>query len=252
MLSIVIPTRNERDNVCELCERIEHTLATCEFEIIFVDDSTDDTPVVLAALAAEHTCVAFEHRTNASGLSSAVVRGFELAHGDAIAVMDGDLQHPPELLLPMYHLVQDRADICITSRFIPGGSDGGLNAFRKLVSWTARMMGKVMLHNVRSLSDPTTGFFAFRATLLEGARVEALGWKILIELLAVCRYQHIVEVPMRFHARLHGSTKLSVKPTLEYLEQLVLLRRRAVKNEVSVERISPDDLARWDSDARRG
>lgn len=244
MLSVVVPTYNERDNVTELCDRIGHSLASHEFEVIFVDDSSDDTPLVLEGLAQRHPYVRFEHRVGGGGLSSAVVRGFELAQGSSIAVMDGDLQHPPELLSPMYEVMERGADFCITSRFIPGGTDGGLSLLRKFVSWTARMIGKAVLPSLRPVTDPTTGFFMVKADVVEGVHVSSLGWKILVELLAVCRYHHIVEIPMVFSARKSGTTKFSGKPTFQYLEQLFILRRRAVHNEgVVVERLSSPDCA---------
>lgn len=242
MLSIVIPTYNERDNVSELCERIGQILRSCEFEIIFVDDSSDDTPVVLKSLSRRYPFVQFEHRVGETGLSSAVVHGFDLARGTLVAVMDGDLQHPPELLLPMYRAMQTGADFCIASRFIPGGDDGGLSGLRRFVSWTARMFGKIVLPSVRPVSDPTTGFFMIRAKVFEGADVSPIGWKILVELLSVCRYHRIIEIPMAFSQRKSGSTKFSTQAMFQYIEQLFSLRRRAVDNDdVIVERLSPTE-----------
>lgn len=242
MLSIVIPTNNERDNVSELCERIIRTLHACEFEIIFVDDSSDDTPKVLQNLSRRYPFVRFEHRTGKGGLSSAVVRGFAMARGSSVAVMDGDLQHPPELLLPMYRAILKGADLCLASRFISGGDDGGLNWFRKFVSWSARMLGRISLRSIRPISDPTTGFFMFRTRILEGADISPIGWKILIELLAMCHYRCIVEIPMVFSPRKSGNTKLSAKPTFQFIEQLFFLHGRAVKNDdVIIERLSPEE-----------
>ncbi|MCM1309051.1 MAG: glycosyltransferase, partial [Butyrivibrio sp.] len=150
-LSVVIPTFNEADNIKRLIEEIDAALQNVPYEIIFVDDSTDSTPRLLAEAAGLDSRIRFEHRENGSGLATAVLRGFELARGDYIAVMDADLQHPPIALRYMYCAMRRGADICVPSRFIPGGSDGGLDFFRKFVSWTARYMGKILLRSLRRI-----------------------------------------------------------------------------------------------------
>ena len=70
------------------------------------------------------------------------------------------------------------ADFCIPSRLIPGGDDGGLNWYRKFVSWTARKIGQVMLPCLRKISDPTSGLFMFRREVIENADLQPIGWKI--------------------------------------------------------------------------
>lgn len=93
-VSIVVPSYNKRDNVRSLTEQIDKSLAGISHGIIFVDDSADDTPAVLAELSVEYRHVRYEHRTNKKGLATAVIRGFQLAKGDYLAVMDANLQHP--------------------------------------------------------------------------------------------------------------------------------------------------------------
>ena len=121
-----------------------------------------------------------------------------MADGDFLACMDADLQHPPAILRPMYAAMLSGADICIPSRLIRGGSDGGLNPARKLVSGTARWMGKIALPSLRNISDPTSGLFMFRKEMLEGADLQPIGWKIMVEGLAMCKYSLVVEIPYEF------------------------------------------------------
>lgn len=242
MLSVVIPTFNERGNLTELVERAARTLKGEQFELIFIDDSIDDTPVELEGLSARYSFVRYRHRVKTTGLSSAVIDGFAIACGDVFAVMDGDLQHPPELLLPMYRCIQQGFDFCVTSRFIEGGDDGGLDIIRKVISWTARQLGRISISNVRKITDPTTGYFAVNRSILHDADIDPIGWKILIEMLSVCRYTTVAEIPMRFSERKCGSTKLSSRATIDYLGQLVGLHSRAVKNRVQVTRFSEDDI----------
>ena len=240
-LSVVVPTFNESGNVELLVKKIDEALTGIEHDIIFIDDSTDDTPDILKRLSEENPGVRFEHRENEKGLATAVIRGFAIADGDFLACMDADLQHPPEILRPMYAALRSGADMCIPSRLIKGGSDGGLNLYRKFVSGTARWMGKVLLPCLKDISDPTSGLFMFRKEMLEGADLQPVGWKIMVEVLAMTKYELIVEIPYSFHDRNSGESKLSKDATKEYIEQLFGLRKRALPHDgLTVTRWSPE------------
>lgn len=241
-LSVVIPTFNEADNIKKLLDEIDGALLRVPYEVIFVDDSTDSTPEILADISRLDKRVRFEHRENKSGLATAVLRGFELASGDYIAVMDADLQHPPMALRYMYCAMRRGADICVPSRFIPGGSDGGLDFYRKFVSGTARYIGKIFLPCLWRISDPTSGLFMLRRGVLEDADLRPVGWKILIEVLAMCRYSKVTEVPYTFCDRNAGESKLSKKVTLEYIKQVFGLIPRARHNRANVVKWSPARL----------
>ncbi len=240
-LSVVVPTYNESGNVETLAEKIGKALEGVEYDIWFIDDSTDETPAVLEALSKKDSHVRYEHRINEKGLATAVIRGFEIADGDFLACMDADLQHPPEILRPMYAALCSGADICVPSRLIKGGSDGGLNLYRKFVSGTARWMGKIMLPCLKSISDPTGGLFMFRKEMLNGADLQPVGWKIMIEVLAMTDYSLIVEIPYKFQDRNSGDSKLSKDATMQYIYQLFGLMKRAKKHDgVLVTRWSPE------------
>ena len=102
-ISIIIPTRNEKDNVGKLSEMIYDVLKGIPYNIVFVDDSTDDTWECIEEIRQNHPeyNIGGEHRDNGDGLAGAVIRGFAIADGDYYAVMDADLQHPPALLKQM-------------------------------------------------------------------------------------------------------------------------------------------------------
>ena len=240
-LSVVVPTYNEAGNVEHLAERIDKALSGIDYDIFFIDDSTDDTPEILKKMSEENSRVRFEHRENEKGLATAVIRGFEIADGDFLACMDADLQHPPEILRPMYAAMMSGADMCIPSRLIKGGSDGGLNLYRKFVSGTARWMGKVLLPCLRRISDPTSGLFMFKKEMLKEADLKPVGWKIMVEVLAMTDYHLIVEIPYSFQDRNSGQSKLSKSATMEYIEQLFGLMKRGIKHGmVTVTRWSPE------------
>lgn len=245
MLSIVIPTYNEKDNIKPLLERIHGALPAIDHEIIFVDDSNDETPQIIEDIAKEDSTVVLHHRDNEKGLATAVVKGFTLAKGDYVACMDADLQHPPEVLYDMYTAMEAGADMAIPSRFIPGGSDGGLNLWRKFVSATARYIGKILLPCLNKITDPTSGLFMVKCDLLKDAKLDPIGWKIMIEVLAMCQVKKVLETPYTFHDRTAGESKLSTQVTIQYLKQVFHLMKVAANDgkNMKIIRWSPEKLA---------
>lgn len=223
LLSIVVPTYNEGENVVRLAGCLADVMKDRSYELIYVDDSTDDTPFILDRLAASNPRVRFVRRTNERGLGTAVVKGFEACRGKIIAVMDADMQHPPELLPVMLKAIDANADIVIPSRFVSGGSDGGLNLFRKMISGTARYMGKILLKPLRRITDPTSGFFIINKKVIEGVKLEPVGWKILIEVLIKGNYSIVTEIPYHFRARRIGESKMSMKEQLNYVIHIIKL-----------------------------
>ena len=132
-LSVVIPTRNEAGNVAVLQQRLAEALSGIDREIIIVDDSNDDVsrPALATAAASDPTWRVIERsKREQTGLGSAVVEGLRMARGDAVCVMDGDLQHPPELIPRLLEQVEQGADMAVASRYMPGGSRAGLGGFQ--------------------------------------------------------------------------------------------------------------------------
>ena len=225
LLSIIVPTFNERENVPVVVERIEAAMnnSTSDYEIFFVDDSRDDTPIILEGLANSHPQVRYLHRENGRGLATAVVEGFARTSGKYIVVMDADMQHPPELLPTILERLQQGTEVVIPSRFVRGGSDGGLNSFRKLVSWTARTIGRLAISRIRRISDCTGGYFGLARKVVEGVELNPIGWKILLEILVKAPYQTVHEIPYEFHARDAGESKMSMREQWNYIRHIVRL-----------------------------
>lgn len=227
-LSIIVPTFNEAPNVAELVRRIEAAVRGIDCEVIFVDDSTDDTPEIVRTVAARAQLpVRLIHRARpVGGLGGAVIDGYAAAASDLCLVMDGDLQHPPEKIRELYERFQrGDADVVIASRYVGGGTAGGLaDQTRVLVSKASTMVTRAMfpvrLHDV---TDPMTGFYLIdrRAIDLEGLRPR--GFKILLELLAR-QSLRIAQVPFDFAGRHAGESKASLRQGLHFLTQLAALR----------------------------
>lgn len=195
-----------------------------QYEIMFVDDSSDDTPAVLQKMSEEWPEIRYIHRTGKRGLASAVVDGFAGTSGKSIVVMDADLQHPPEVIpLMLERLAQ--SDIVIPSRFISGGSDGGLAVHRKLVSWVARKIASVAIRRLRDVSDNTSGFFALRRSVIKNVMLDPIGWKILLEVLVKGNYSTIHEIPYTFVSRDAGTSKMCAAEQWNYLRHIARLVR---------------------------
>jgi dolichol-phosphate mannosyltransferase len=222
-LSIVVPTYNEAENAGVLVERVTTALTGVDFEVLFVDDSTDGTERVLAELARHLPRLRVVHRTHRRGLASAVSDGIALATGDVVCVLDADLQHPPEAMRALVEaLDRTGADVAIGSRYVAGGSyDFTLS--RRVVSRVATALAWLLLRRARSVSDPLSGFFAFRRGVVDGINLEPIGFKILLEILVRGNVTRVVEVPYRFGARGAGKSKLTQAQNLEYLRHIFIL-----------------------------
>ena len=129
-VTVIVPTYNERDNVAELVARTARALSDRDAEILFVDDSTDGTALEVERVAADAPPLPVRviHRDdNSGGLGGAVVVGLRAAESDVCIVMDGDLQHPPELLPVLLDRHADGdADVVAASRYVGGGDTSGL------------------------------------------------------------------------------------------------------------------------------
>lgn len=227
-LSVIVPTFNEGPNVAELLRRIGAVLDGVDFEVIFVDDSTDDTPAIISGVAAVSAFpVRLIHRDQPdAGLGGAVVEGFRAAQSRWCLVMDGDLQHPPEDIPRL----RERAaagdvDVVVASRYIAGGTSGGLaGATRTAVSRASTALTKSMFpRKLHGCSDPMTGFFLVDRDAIELDQLRPRGFKILLEILAR-RQVRIGEVPFAFATRFAGESKASFTQGIRFLTQLAMLR----------------------------
>lgn len=227
-LSIVVPTYNEAPNIAELVRRVTAETAGIDAEIVFVDDSTDETPDVITAVAAEAEIpVRLIHRTRRTGgLGGAVLEGIAAADADACLVMDGDLQHPPEEIPEIYaRFLRGDVDVVIASRYAGDGTSAGLaGRTRVMVSKASTALTRAMFPiRLKDVSDPMTGFFLIDRRALDAETLRPRGFKILLEILAR-KNLRVAEVPFEFADRHAGDSKASVRQGLHFLTQLTALR----------------------------
>lgn len=229
MISLVVPTYKERENIAKLIQRTGAALvATGEpFELIIVDDnSPDGTADEVRRLQKVYPWLQIIVRLDQKGLSTAVVTGWRAARGDLLGCMDGDLQHPPECLIELVdRLRQGDAEIAIASRYVEQGGVSEWKFHRRIVSWTATLLTKIALPSkIRNVRDPMSGFFVLRRSALEGVDLQPLGYKILLEVLARGRYTRAAEVAYTFEERVEGGSKIGAKQVWQFLIHLLRLR----------------------------
>lgn len=227
-VTVIVPTFNERDNVAELVARTAVALHGRDAEILFVDDSTDDTADEVRRVAVEAPLpVRVIHRDeNSGGLGGAVVVGLAAAASDLCIVMDGDLQHPPELLPALLdRYATGDADVVAASRYVGGGDTSGLGTavrfgVSRAATWLTRAMFPIRLAHS---TDPMTGFFLVDRSRLEVGALQPQGFKILLEILARTDLR-IAEIPMEFAERRHGASKASMRQGATFVAHLARLR----------------------------
>lgn len=232
-LGLVIPTLNEAGNIPVLLDRLSAAVAdapvNCQF-IIVDDGSTDGTADVARACAAADPRVHVFERHGQRGLAGAVIHGWAQTDADLLAVIDADLQHPPELLPELVGRVLSGSDIAIASRYVSGKGDnlGDWNKFRVFVSRCSTLLATAPLRS-RGLNvkDPLSGYFVVRRECLEALKLQPEGFKILLEILVKGRIRNATEVPFRFATRQSGKSKADFKVALQYFALLGKLSRHA-------------------------
>jgi len=224
-VSVIVPTYNEKGNIYPLIERIDNSVKAFDHEIIVVDDnSPDGTAQVVEGLSQKYP-VKLIVRKNDKGLATAVVEGFKHAAGDIYAVMDADLQHPPEALASLIWETCNGSDIAIGSRYSSGGF-GGFRIHRKIMSKGANMVAKALFPRLIGISDIQSGFFAIKKDVIKNTELKPTGYKILLEILIMGNYKVVKEVPYQFGKREYGYSKLGTGTIFDYLYHIATLTFR--------------------------
>jgi dolichol-phosphate mannosyltransferase len=136
-LTIVIPVYNEEENLHPLAQAIIEVLANQQrFTILFVDDGSEDNSLhQLKKMSASDKRIAYLSLSRNFGHQAALRAGLEAAQGDCVVTMDGDFQHPPELIPSMLEAQRQGFDIVTTRRLDTApGAGKGLAPGKKLSS----------------------------------------------------------------------------------------------------------------------
>ena len=199
-------------------------------EVVFVDDSTDDTAEVIRDLQDRFSfpinLISRPPERRKNGLGGAVVEGLKVAQAPWVCVMDADLQHPPEFVPEMLrHAQKSGSDIVVGSRLATGGNASSLGFRRTIVSHVFAMTTRVTFpQRLRNVTDPLTGFFILRHAAVNPDDLHPDGFKILLETLVSHPDLIVSEIPFQFGYRNAGESKASIRETIRFFRGLFRLR----------------------------
>ena len=245
VVSIVVATLNERENIPVLVERISQ-LVLPAYEVVVVDDgSTDGTRQWLRDVGGRDPSIRLVLHEGRQSLLQAHSQGIREARGEVVVIMDADLQHPPDLIPTIVSGVMSGTDIVIGSRFCNGELSAERSLSRTLISIGAVLLAKFVLGGAKKLSDPISGFYGFRRTIFVPINPRWRGFELLPFLLANGRHLSVTEVPYTFQPRNSGSSKIVSRDfsfVRTYLTQLILVAK--TKRRVRGSKLSPADASR--------
>ncbi|MBE9061894.1 glycosyltransferase [cf. Phormidesmis sp. LEGE 11477] len=229
VFSLIIPTYKESGNVAKIVAQLTQLLDNFipdRYELILVDDDSPDlTWQVAQSLTDKYPQLHVMRRQGERGLSSAVIRGWQVARGKILGVIDADLQHPPEILLKLLSSTLDGADLAVASRHVEGGGVSDWSVVRRLLSRGAQVLGLLVCPAVVGrVSDPMSGYFMVRRSAIAHHRLSPIGYKILLEVIGRGEIKDIAEVGYVFQERESGDSKVTWKQYVEYIGHLIRLR----------------------------
>ena len=225
-----MPTYNESQNIHKMLSEVSRNLPTSiESEIVVVDDNSPDGTAHIVEEFSKNSkkiglSVKVIRRSGKQGLSSAILTGIQSARGETIVVMDSDFSHPPATIQKMIDELQNhQCDIVVASRYVKGGSVKGWPLKRRLISKSAT---KIAQHGLGiKIKDPMSGFFAFKRYIIKNIKFDAIGYKMLLELLVKTKGTIVKEIPYSFTNRKLGSSKMDLSVGLDYVRSIWKLYR---------------------------
>ena len=227
----MIPTLDETGNIDIVLSELTAALSETqyEYEIVVVDDgSTDGTVEQVREWTKRDPRIRLISRAGERGLAGAVLYGWSQSRANLLGVIDGDLQHPPELL-PELLKATEQADIAIASRYARNHGTKGWNPLRAAVSRLSTLVAAPLISKKNlGVTDPMSGFFVIHRRCIEGLTFQTTGFKLLLEILVRGRIRTAQEIPYHFGLRRAGRSKANATVAFHYLHLLGRLPRDLV------------------------
>lgn len=218
--SLVVPTYNEAGGIERLITALDEIFKAnnLDGEIIVVDDNSPDGTGAIVDRLAQSYPVRCLHRPGKMGLSSGVIDGWAFARpeSEAVGAMDADFSHDAKIVPRMVKALEDGYGLAIGSRYVPGGGIENWPLKRKVTSLVAIALAKPLT----PVRDITSGFFLIKRDALSGVKLDPIGFKIGLEVIAKAHYGRVIEIPYVFTDRIVGESKLNQKEIVNYLRQL--------------------------------
>lgn len=218
LLSVVIPLKDERDNVGRLADRLRDALRGLPYEVVLVDDgSSDDTFALIANLAASDPRVKAVRLRRNVGQAAATQAGFDAASGDVLVTMDGDLQNDPADIPRLVAKLDEGYDAVIGLR--ENRRDKLL--LRKVPSWAANWLIRKVLHV--PFKDFGCTLRAVRREFIDGLSLYGEMHRFITALL-VQQGARVAQVPVRHHPRTAGVSKYNLTRTVRVVLDLMTVK----------------------------
>ncbi|MFL6515394.1 MAG: polyprenol monophosphomannose synthase [Chthoniobacterales bacterium] len=232
-VTVVIPTLNEAENIEPLLNQIfSDGNSSLRLEVLFVDDgSTDSTCDLISRFSESFPVRLLQRDEPTNGLAGAVIAGARATTNACVVVMDADLSHPPNTIADLVApILEGSEDMVIGSRYAPGGRTPGWPWWRRCMSRLACLLAAPLT----TVKDPLSGFFATRRNAILGCEGNAAaGFKIALELIVKGgKHLRVREIPVVFHDRLRGESKMRPRVLLIYLRRLSALLLQQVVSEM--------------------
>ena len=227
--TVCLPTYDERANIERMLRTLQGVLRDGDRVLVIDDNSPDGTGRLAEELSQELPFVSVLHRRQKEGLGPAYIAGFKQALADGaelILEMDCDFSHDPADVPRLIATAEEGADLVLGSRYVPGGGVGNWGLIRRAISRGGSLYTELFLH--MGVKDPTGGFKCFRRRVLETLDLDAItakGYAFQIETTFRAKRAgfSVVEVPIVFDDRVHGTSKMSKAIVLEAIWRVPLL-----------------------------
>jgi dolichol-phosphate mannosyltransferase len=207
-VTVILATLNEGGNLPELFRRLDASLPGSREVLVLDDGSKDGSREFLEGVRAKDPRLRLIYHDAPQTTLRAHLLGIQAARGEAVVIMDADLQHPPETLPALLAKLDEGYDVAVASRYVKGGDVGDRPARRALISRGAEMLASLMLQSARGLHDPLSGYFAFRRSRVPPIDPSARGFKVLLYVLASSPPLRTTEVGFHFEPRTSGESKV--------------------------------------------
>lgn len=225
MVSVIVPTYNERDNVPALLEALDSELRDggYEYEVVIVDDDSPDGTGRVAEEYADEYPVHVVHRKNERGRASAVLRGIHEATYDVVVGFDADLQIPVKKIPDLIAAIENGADIVVAGKYTGSQNPESFGLVQRILSKGENVVAKTLLSELRQLND-VSDFFAMRREVIDGVDIRIVGGnKLIVNILVQGKYNTVVETDYRIGVRNEGESKLGLGATVDTLLHLLKL-----------------------------
>jgi dolichol-phosphate mannosyltransferase len=220
-VTVIIPTFKEEANIGRIISEVDTVFKqhAINGEILVVDDnSPDGTIAIVNEQKKTRPNLNLIVRQSDHGLSQSVADGFVHASSDIFVVMDADLSHPPALIPTIVSEIRAGYDVVIGSRYMEGGGIKKWSLKQRIRSISGTFFGRLLFPDI---SDPVSGFFGMKKSVVANASLKPRNYKILLEVLGKGTWVKDKEIPFEFVDRESDSSKLRLKTIIEYAQQVI-------------------------------